>query len=108
MKIKLNKETKIIWGIFVILTSFFVISHLTPEISVRTKVLFSGHPKEAFFSEVKEADKKAVLNQDPKIEKATYYHISPAPVEKATKSNLDLYQVEEKFNLHFSSFHSNI
>lgn len=100
---KLKKEEKIMYSVILVLTVLFVTSHLTPEISIRTNVLFAGHVKEALFSTIEEADKNEVLNQ----EQAMYYRISPAPVEKSTNTPLNLYKVDEKLNMYFSSFHSN-
>lgn len=105
--LSMKKQEKISYLLIVIFMLGFITSHVTPEWSVRTKLFFSGYLKTALSSEVVKIDEKTLFNAIEN-ESVTYFQINPAPVEKATNTSLNMYQVEKKLGLFFSAFYSDI
>lgn len=86
---KLSLNTKLgllLLGIFLI----FIFSHLTPTVALRTRLFFTSQPTTAFTSELLET----------KHTKDTFfYEIKGAPVEKATQTPLDHFEVKKSLGL---------
>ncbi len=87
------------------LVVLFYLLHSTPNMAVRTCVFFTGHPVAAITSNIdedasySESDKR----EYEKINTKAYILINP-PLEKATDSVLENYQVEIYGFIYFAKF----
>lgn len=77
---------------------FFILCHLSPQLAVRTKLFFSGHPVAALTSNV--------FREKENKDRTLIYRVESPPVEKATGTLLDQYRVEKQlFMLYFAKYH---
>ncbi|WP_086350850.1 hypothetical protein [Candidatus Enterococcus clewellii] len=94
-KLSLNtKLAAIILGVI----SVALLTHLTPEWAVRANLFSSGHFKEAFSSKIEQVESKEKASFDY----ATFFKVSPPPLEKSTHAYLETYEVKSIAGL----FHS--
>lgn len=97
----MKKRTAVL--LFLLLT--YVVTHSTPELALRTHVLFMGHPVIAITTDV---ENSLYHNDYHKAEfeklNAKAYILTKLPVEKATESELISLVVEKRGFLHFAKY----
>jgi hypothetical protein len=98
------KKVKKIWLVLII-GSLFVILHSTPNLALRTHVLFMGYPKAALTSGIVEDE------YHNKVEKEAYtrvnaraYTLTEPPIEKSTKGELRNYLIKKRWGLYFAEY----
>lgn len=87
MSRNLNKKIKIA---LMVIVALFIFGHTSPQLAVRTKLFFSGHPIVAVTTEIFRKEKVA----DTLI-----YTVENSPREKATNTSLDEFIVENQLIL---------
>lgn len=101
-KLMLKKEVIIL----IVIGTFFLLLHSTPNTALRTKVFFMGYPKAALTSSIihdeyhNEVDKVKFAELNAKA-----YTLTKPPIEKATQGELRNYLVRKYGFLHFAEYY---
>lgn len=93
------KKKKIFIAAIIIL--LFMLLHITPEISLRTHLFFTGSPKIAFTSNI-EID---TMHQDLVNDKTQFLRIDPPPIDKPTNTKRRNYEILKVGFLYFSFYY---
>ena len=92
-------ENTIIFSIMVV--TFVAIGlHLTPSLSLRTTLFFSGHFNEALHAKLTPVEYKN--------SQSTLYTVEPVPFEKATHSELKTFEVKRNFIFYSASYYGEV
>lgn len=97
MKEKLFKSRNV--PLFILL--LFIILHITPNLSIRTHLLITGHPKSAFNTEIKK------VNQDYESKNVSLYDLTDPPTIKGLDADLTTYKVVKILFLYFTVYNGN-
>ncbi|WOV85756.1 hypothetical protein PGH26_07420 [Sporosarcina jeotgali] len=101
---KILFRKRVVIGLASLVVLFYLL-HSTPNMAVRTCVFFTGHPVAAITSDIEEdagyseSDKKEYKKINTKA-----YTLTNPPLEKATDSVLENYQVESYGLIYFAKF----
>lgn len=77
----------------------FIILHVTPNLSLRTYLFLTGHPKLSFTTEIKE------LNFNDDNNQIKFYSFTPAPMNKATCNNMLAYKTTRIGFIYIATYH---
>lgn len=82
-----------------IFVGLILCSHATPEMAIRSRVFFMGHPISAIKADIVEYEYNDGIQG---------FKITNPPVERATQGELDTYIVSEKWIFHFARFKNDV
>lgn len=85
-------------NIFLSILLSFIILHITPQLSIRTHLFVTGHPKTAFTTQLIE------LNQDTNSKNVYFYNLTNPPTIKSLDTDLKTYKVVKILFLYFSVY----
>lgn len=74
-------------------------SHTTPEMAIRSRVFFMGHPISAIKADIVEYEYSDGVQG---------FKITNPPVERATQGELDTYIVSKKWLFYFARFENDV
>lgn len=94
----MRKKSALIIGVLII---FFVLLHITPRISLRTNIFFTGSPKIALTSNI-EID---TMHEGLVNDKTQFLRINPAPIDKPTNTELRNYEIVKVGFLYFTFYY---
>lgn len=82
-----------------------LISHATPELAIRSRVFFMGHPISAIKADIVTYE---YSNQLSELDNSQGFEIINPPIERATQGELDTYIVSKKWLFYFAKFERDI
>lgn len=85
--------------VLLLLLLLFIILHVTPNLSLRTYLIFTGHPKLAFTANIEE------LNYDTDNKRIRFYSFTPSPVDRATGNTKLAYKTKKIGFIYLTSYH---
>jgi hypothetical protein len=84
----------------------FLVLHSTPNLAIRTHLFFTGHPANAFNTNILDDKFHNKVDKDSlKKENAKCYSLTNPPIEKKTQVKLRNYKVSKKAFLYFASYY---
>lgn len=79
----------------------FIILHITPQLSIRTHLFVTGHPKTAFTTQMNKT------KHSSESKNVSFYNLTDPPTIKALDTDLTTYKVVRIFFLYFTVYHGN-
>lgn len=77
----------------------FIILHVTPNLSLITHLVSTGHPKLAFTSDIED------LNYNNDNKRVRFYSFKPSPVDRATGNTMLAYKTTRIGFLYITTYH---
>lgn len=81
------------------LVLLFIILHVTPSLSLRTHLVFTGHPKLAFTAQIED------LNYNNDNKRIGFYSFNPSPVDRATGNTKLAYKTTKIGFIYLTTYH---
>lgn len=85
-------------NIFLSILICFIILHITPQLSIRTHLLVTGHPKTAFTTQITK------VNRDTDSKNISFYDLTEPPTIRSLDIDLKTYKVIKILFLYFSVY----
>lgn len=89
-----------------IFIGLLLISHATPEMAIRWRVFFIGHPISAIKADI--VPYEYSNNQLAELDNSQGFEMINPPIERATQGELDTYIVSKKWLFYFARFERDI
>lgn len=77
----------------------FVILHITPQMALRTHLVFTGHPKIAFTSNIEE------FKKGEETKNVKFYIFKPSPIDRETKNKMLAYKTTRIGFIYLATYH---